>query len=93
MRIKYNIVKFVYSVIGFFKTIRFKKGHKYIGGINKNAASIYRGKRTFYESFNAVEPTWGVCVFKTRNKTYKYWEIGLFKWIENNELEVVERDE
>lgn len=93
MKIKYNIVKFVYSVIGFFKTIRFKEGHKYIGGINKNAASIYRGKRTFYESFNAVEPTWGVCVFKTRNKTYKYWEIGLFKWIENNELEVVERDE
>ena len=88
---KYNIVKFVYTIIGLFKTMRFKEGHKYIGGINRNAASIYRGNRTFYESFHAVEPTYGICVFKTRNKKYKFCEIGLFKWIETNEIEVVEK--
>lgn len=87
---KYNIVKFVFSIIGLYKTIfKFKKGHKYIGGIQKNAASIYRGNRTFYESFNAVEPTYGVCVFTTRNKTYKYWELGFFKWTKNNDIEVI----
>lgn len=89
-KIKYYIVKFVFSIIGWYKaTFVFKEGHKYLGGIQKNAASIYRGNRTFYESFNAVEPTCGVCVFSTRNKTYKYWELGLFKWIENNEIEEV----
>lgn len=89
-KIKYHIVKFAFSVIGWYKaTFVFKEGHKYLGGIQKNAASIYRGNRTFYESFNAVEPTWGVCVFTTRNKTYKYWELGIFKWIENNEIEEV----
>jgi hypothetical protein len=89
-KIKYHIVKFVFSVIGWYKaTFVFKEGHKYLGGMQKNAASIYRGNRTFYESFNAVESTWGVCVFTTRNKTYKYWELGIFKWIENNEIEEV----
>ena len=86
-RIKYCIVKFVYSIIGFFKSLRFKKGYKYMGGINRNANSVYRGKRTFYESLHATEPTYGVSVFKTRNKTYKYWEIGLFKWIALDEKE------
>lgn len=89
MSIKYHIVKLVYAIIGFFKAMTFKKGGKYLGGINKNANSIYRGKRTFYESFHAVEPTYGVCVFKTRNKTYKYWEIGLFKWIKLDEVEEI----
>ena len=87
MKVKFYIVKFVYSIIGFFKSLRFKKGYKYMGGINRNANSVYRGKRTFYESFHATEPTYGVCVFKTRNKTYKYWEIGLFKWIALDEKE------
>lgn len=89
-KIKYHIVKFVYSCIGFYRTLFFfKNGHKYIGGINRNAASIYRGNRTFYESFHVVEPTYGVCVFKTRNKTYKFWEIGLFKWTESNNIEEI----
>lgn len=87
MKVKFYIVKFVYSIIGFFKSLRFKKGYKYMGGINRNANSVYRGKRTFYESLHATEPTYGVCVFKTRNKTYKYWEIGLFKWIALDEME------
>ena len=87
---KYHIVKFVFSIIGFYKKIfKLKKGHKYIGGIQKNAVSIYRGNNTFYESFNAVEPTYGVCVFSTHNKTYKYWELGFFKWTENNDIEVI----
>ena len=92
MRIKYNIVKFVYSIIGFFKSLTFKKGRKYFGGININANSVYRGKRTFYESLHDVEPTYGVCVFKTRMKTYKYWEIGLFKWIALDEMEEDENE-
>jgi len=89
MKVKFYIVKFVYLIIGFFKSLRFKKGYKYIGGINSNANSVYKGNRTFYESLHAVEPTYGVCAFKTRMKKYKYWEIGLFKWIALDEMEEI----
>ena len=85
MKIKYNIVKFVYSCIGFYRTLFFfKEGHKYYGGAQPNTASIYRGNRTFYESTSSIEPTCGVCFFSTINKTYPYWQLGIFKWSENN---------
>lgn len=89
-KIKYNIVKFVFSVIGWYKAkFKFKEGHKYFGGIQPNTTSIYRGNRTFYETLNGIEPNYGVQIFKTRNKQYNYWELGLLNWVENNNIEEV----
>lgn len=89
-KIKYYIVKFVFSIIGWYKaTFKLKEGHKYLGGIQPNTASIYRGNRTFYETLNGIEPTYGVQIATTRNKQYKYWELGLLKWTENNDIEVI----
>ena len=88
-KIKYHIVKFIFSVIGFFRVLfKFKKGHKYYGGIQPNTESIYRGNRTFYETINGVEKNFGVMFYNTRNKQYKYWELGLFKWRENKDIKV-----
>jgi len=84
-KIKYHIVKFVFSLIGLYKVIfKFKKGHKYLGGIQSNTASIYRGNRLFYETITGIEKTWGVQMINTRNKKYKYWEMGLLHWSEIN---------
>ena len=89
-KIKYHIVKFVFSIIGLYKaTFKFKKGHKYYGGIQPNTGSVYRGDRTFYETLNGIEPTQVVQICKTRNKQYTYWELGLLKWVENNNIEEV----
>ena len=89
-KIKYHIVKFVYSCIGFYRTLFFfKDGHKYYGGAQPNTASIYRGNRTFYESINCVEPTYGVCFFSTRNKKYPYWQLGILKWTKDNNIEEI----
>lgn len=89
-KIKYHIVKFVFSIIGWYKAMfKFKEGHKYYGGIQPNTGSIYRGNRTFYETLNGIEPTYGVQVCKTRNKQYTYWELGLLKWVENNDIEEI----
>ena len=71
MKVKFYIVKFVYSIIGFFKSLRFKKGYKYMGGINRNANSVYRGKRTFYESRElSLDNTFDACI-KTAEKYIK----------------------
>mgnify|MGYP006872970669 CR=1 FL=1 len=71
---KYHIVKTSYAIIGLYKTkFKFKNGHKYLGGIHPNTDSIYRGNRTFYETLNGIEPTYGVQIATTRNKQYKYW--------------------
>lgn len=79
---KYKLLKFIYSVIGFFKLIFFFRiDEEYIGGIKQNASSRYVGNLTFQECFHAVEQNYGVCVYTQRKKTYKLWELGLFKWI------------
>lgn len=89
-KFKYYIVKTIYAIIGWYKaTFKFKKGHKYLGGIQPNTASIYRGNRTFYETLNGIEQTYGVQFFSTRNKQYKYWELGLLKWTESNNIEEI----
>ena len=89
-KIKYHIVKFVFSIIGWYKaTFKLKKGHKYLGGIQPNTASIYRGNRTFYETLNGIEQTYGVQFMSTRDKQYKYWELGILKWVENNNIEEI----
>lgn len=89
-KIKYHIVKTIYAIIGWYKTIfKFKEGHRYLGGIQPNTASIYRGNRTFYETLNGIEQTYGVQFMSTRNKQYKYWELGILKWVENNNIEVI----
>lgn len=89
-KFKYYIVKTIYAIIGWYKAkFKFKKGHKYLGGIQPNTASIYRGNRTFYETLNGIEQTYGVQFFSTRNKQYKYWELGLLKWTESNNIEEI----
>lgn len=89
--IKYHILKSFYFIKGLYRYLFvFKENYKYYGGIKRNAASIYRGNRVFYESLHDVEPTCGVCVFTTRNKQYKFWELGFFNWIEDNTIKVIE---
>lgn len=76
--LKYYLVKFFYILKGLVKyTFFFKKNHKYFGGI-RQSPSIYRGNCLFYETLHGQ--CGYVTVFNSRNKKYKLWELGFFKW-------------
>lgn len=81
-KFKYVLLKSYMTLKGVYRTLFvFKNGRKYTGGAY-NALSIYTGNATFYECKTGIEPTTGVAVFDYKLKTYPYWQIGLYDWME-----------
>ena len=78
---KLFLLKSYLSILGFFRTLKYKKNHTYHGGRN-NRDAIYMGKNTFYEQITTSVP--GFAYFNNKPVKYKYWELGYFKWFKTN---------
>lgn len=78
---KLFLLKSYLSILGFFRTLKYKKNHTYHGGRN-NRDAIYMGKNTFYEQITTSVP--GFAYFNNKSIKYKYWELGYFKWYKTN---------
>ena len=78
---KHFLLKSYLSILGFFRTLKYKKNHTYHGGRN-NRDAIYMGKNTFYEQITTSVP--GFAYFNNKPVKYKYWELGYFKWFKTN---------
>lgn len=73
----YWLLMTIYFIKGLIKTLYFKKGKTYHGGVNK-CHSVYMGNRTFYET--QYGSGLGFEVYDQKPRKYPIWQIGLFKW-------------
>ena len=78
---KLFLLKSYLPILGFFRTLKYKKNHTYHGGRN-NRDAIYMGKNTFYEQITTSVP--GFAYFNNKPVKYKYWELGYFKLFKTN---------
>lgn len=72
-----KIVRFYFSVKGWFRCRKMKFGEYYVSRHIPNSRFMYRGKRTFYQAI-AASPCPGVIYTDQKKKVYPYWQIGIF---------------
>lgn len=76
---KKRLVRFFYSVKGWWTERKMVCGEYYVSAHLKNQRMMYRGDRTFYVAYVA-SPCPGVVYTDQRKKQYKYWEIGVLNF-------------
>lgn len=74
-----KLVKFYYTIKGFFKEKKMKIGRYYTSEHLPNRRYMYRGERTFF--FAHQEVVYPGVAYSSQDKvTYKYWEIGILNF-------------
>lgn len=73
----YFVLKINYTIKGYIISKKLKEGKVYYNNY-KQAYAIYKGNRTFFETKQIIESTYGVEFFDSRKQTYTYLQIGLF---------------
>ena len=80
---KLEFIRILYSIKGFCKTKRFKKGKYYISSAIANKRYMYNGGKEFLWCSVQTVPGTFVQITNQGKKEFKYWEIGVLKFKEN----------
>lgn len=84
--INWSIVKY-YTYKGKKISKTYVIGKTYYNNMKK-CYGIYRGNNMFYEQKEVIDNKYGVQFYDTRNVTYTYLQIGLFKLWEQKDIKI-----